>query len=172
MTLSVFLGGPIQHATSGAQFYTPLKRDLEAAIAQLREEGHRVFSAHLDEAFGAMEADFTPERVSRRDFGWMQACQVYAAILPRGPDGRLMRTDGTHIEIGWASALQIPIVLFVEAGCRPELSFLVQGLHTVATITIHEFDPRTGCDPVALAAQIGRVNVAPKRKPVGVTVTL
>ena len=28
MTLSVFLGGPIQHATSGAQFYTPLKRDL------------------------------------------------------------------------------------------------------------------------------------------------
>ncbi|MCA6323713.1 hypothetical protein [Phenylobacterium sp.] len=77
MTLSVFLGGPIQHATSGAQFYTPLKRDLEAAIAQLREEGHRVFSAHLDEAFGAMEADFTPERVSRRDFGWGFTVTLY-----------------------------------------------------------------------------------------------
>ncbi|MCA3713363.1 MAG: hypothetical protein IM658_09310 [Phenylobacterium sp.] len=39
MTVSVFLGGPIQHATSGAEFHSPLKRDIEAAIAQ-RGERH------------------------------------------------------------------------------------------------------------------------------------
>lgn len=43
------------------------------------------------------------------------------------------RFPGTHIEIGWASALGKPIVLLLEDGA--DYAFLVRGLHTVADVT-------------------------------------
>ncbi|MDX3570891.1 hypothetical protein [Streptomyces sp. ID05-47C] len=48
-------------------------------------------------------------------------------------------SPGTHIEIGWASALNKPIVLLLEA--NQDYAFLVRGLHTVADVTYLTFTP-------------------------------
>ena len=145
ISYSVFLGAPIQHAGRADDFYSPLRRDIEGSIAGLQGAGFAVFSAHREEQFGALEAQFTPERVTKRDLSWMRQCDLYVAILPSDPDGRLMRTDGTHVELGWASALETPVMLFVDSACEQHLSFLVRGLHTVADVQIVKFETKTGC---------------------------
>ncbi|WDZ85074.1 nucleoside 2-deoxyribosyltransferase [Micromonospora cathayae] len=138
--LDVFVGGPIQHAIRPVGFLPSLQESISTAIGQIRANGGNVFSAHVVEEFGDKTAAFTPEQVSLRDFRWMKKCDVFVPFLPVGEDGTLLRTDGTHIELGWATALGRPIVLVTSLPINNSASHLLKGLHMVGSVTVLDLE--------------------------------
>lgn len=125
-TTRIFLGGPFK-ALVDQETGAMRERDrarFEGLIARLEAEGHEVHNAHRREGWGA--AFLTPQECTRLDFAEISGCDVFVAF-PGAPP-----SPGTHIEIGWASALGKPIVLLLEEGA--EYAFLVRGLHTVAHV--------------------------------------
>ena len=152
--LKVFVGGPIQHALEKRALNNDLQNHLQVAIQVLESLGAEVFSAHRAEKFGAETHLFTPNEVSRRDRQWMEMCDIFVAVLPVCKRSQtLMRTDGTHIELGWASALRRPIVLVTEKPFDASSSHLLKGLATVARVEhlgIDDFerDPLTLLQPL------------------------
>ncbi|MDC9588390.1 nucleoside 2-deoxyribosyltransferase [Xenorhabdus sp. XENO-10] len=145
--LKVFIGGPIQHALKLKTLDNNLQTHLKTAIHQLESLGTEVFSAHRAEQFGKITHLFTPEEVSQRDRQWMEQCDIFVAILPVCPQQKkLIRTDGTHIELGWASALKRPIILVTEKPFDDSASHLLKGLSAIAQVhhiplNDFEYDP-------------------------------
>ena len=173
--LDLFVGGPIQHAISDQGFAAGLRDSLSLAHDTLAAHGATVFSAHRVERFGGDTALFTPEQVSARDLRWMSKCDVFIPVLPSS-DGELMRTDGTHIELGWATALGRPIVLLTEHPIVDSASHLLKGLHRIGDvqhIDAHRFarSPFLLVEAVLRATKRQREAVlvstsAPQRQPV------
>ena len=148
----VFVGGPIQHAIypDGA-FHALTRSAIETAIDGLRSQGYQVLSAHEHENFGEMDVREKFQEVCFRDFQWMQKCNVFVAILPLDENGKVVHSAGTSIELGWASAMDKPIVLICDPA--PIYSHLVIGLDAVtrvAKIDINREDMDSAlCDAVA-----------------------
>ncbi|PHM70199.1 nucleoside 2-deoxyribosyltransferase [Xenorhabdus kozodoii] len=133
--LKIFIGGPIQHALKLRVLDNNLQVHIKSAIHHLESLGADVFSAHRTEQFGGTTHLFTPEEVSQRDRQWMEQCDIFAAILPVCPQQKqLIRTDGTHIELGWASALKRPIILVTEKPFNHSASHLLKGLSAIAQV--------------------------------------
>ncbi|PHM48398.1 nucleoside 2-deoxyribosyltransferase [Xenorhabdus miraniensis] len=133
--LKVFIGGPIQHALKRRVLDNNLQVHLKSAIHQLESLGAEVFSAHRTEQFGGTTHLFTPEEVAQRDRQWMEQCDIFVAILPVCPQQKqLIRTDGTHIELGWASTLRRPIILVTEKPFDNSASHLLKGLSAIAQV--------------------------------------
>ncbi|MGW5508220.1 nucleoside 2-deoxyribosyltransferase [Streptomyces albogriseolus] len=141
--LDVFVGGPIQHAILESGFVGHVQDAITAAIHTATENGANVFSAHVAEKFGAETAFFTPEQVAVRDFHWMKKCDVFVAILPVLEDQTLRRTDGTHVELGWATALERPVVLVTRQPFVESAGHLLKGLHRVGLVRAVDFDEFT-----------------------------
>ncbi|SCE38290.1 Nucleoside 2-deoxyribosyltransferase [Streptomyces sp. DvalAA-14] len=125
-TRSIFLGGPFKALvdTDGAMD-TRARARFEALIEGLEAAGYQVHNAHRRESWGAKF--LTPDECTRLDYDEIAASSVFIAF-PGHP-----ASPGTHIEIGWASAMGKPIVLLLEEG--RDYAFLVRGLHTVADVT-------------------------------------
>ncbi|MEU7476673.1 hypothetical protein AB0A63_11880 [Lentzea sp. NPDC042327] len=160
---TVFVGGPIQHALVPGGMLGAVSDRLHAAIDQVERAGGAVLSAHVAERFGVTTADFTPDQVSERDFGWMRACDVFVPVLPVLADGTLLRTDGTHIELGWASALGRPIVGITEQPFADSASHLLKGLARVADavfLSAAEFAEAPGLLVDGVLAALGRARTA------------
>ncbi|WP_447803260.1 nucleoside 2-deoxyribosyltransferase [Pseudomonas serbica] len=141
----VFIGGPIQFAIHGDGFHDELKHTIELAIEAVRKLNGQVLSAHQTERFGLDTPAFTPEMVSKRDFTWMQECDVFMPILPVLHGKELLRTDGTHIELGWASALKRPVLLVTELPIVDGGSHLLKGLEHICKLSkldVQEFRKR------------------------------
>lgn len=132
--VTVFVGGPIQHALVSGGMAAPIRDSLILTMDQVRQAGGAVLSAHVAERYGADTASFTPEQVSVRDYAWMRECDVFVPVLPV-LNGTLLRTDGTHIELGWASALGRPIVGITDQPFVESASHLLKGLSKVADAT-------------------------------------
>src|SRR5262245_58417391 len=103
---SVLIGGPIQHGLLDGVFERNLRTALENLIQRAGDTGYQVLSAHVAESFGDAEGPFTPEIVTRRDYDWVLASDVYVAVLPSK-----VFSGGTCIELGWASAHHVPILV-------------------------------------------------------------
>ncbi|RAY97137.1 hypothetical protein DP187_21800 [Enterobacter cloacae] len=148
--LKVFVGGPIQHALEKRVLSNDILNHIQVAITVLESLGAEVFSAHRAEKFGAETHLFTPNEVSKRDRKWMEMCDIFVAVLPVCKRTQsLMRTDGTHIELGWASALHRPIVLVTDKPFDTSSSHLLKGLAAIARVEhigINDFE----CDPHTL----------------------
>jgi nucleoside 2-deoxyribosyltransferase len=130
--MKVFLGGPIQHAVDPNGFDVRLRYLLLSVNKTLESNRVPVFSAHIAEDFGGYDALGKEDMIAKRDFDWIQECDVYVAVLPAGQDGKLYRSDGTFVELGWASALRKPIILI---SCNQTAhSVLVQGLGTLSPV--------------------------------------
>ncbi|MEV5380913.1 hypothetical protein AB0L26_33880 [Streptomyces nondiastaticus] len=142
--LDVFIGGPIQHAILPDGFVGHLQDAISTAIRTVRDSGGNVFSAHAVEHFGAKTASFTPDQVSVRDYRWMQKCDVFVPILPVLDDRTLRRTDGTHVELGWATAMGRPVVLITTQPFVDSASHLLKGLHRVGAVHTIDFDEFSG----------------------------
>jgi nucleoside 2-deoxyribosyltransferase len=144
--MNIFVGGPIQHALDDRRMEGRLQGYIESAIGLAESLGATVFSAHRAEKFGGETHLFTPDEVSLRDHAWMEKCDVFVAILPVcHRSGSLLRTDGTHIELGWASALRRAIVLVTAKPFDATASHLLKGLGAVANvehISLQEFERR------------------------------
>ncbi|WP_226367326.1 nucleoside 2-deoxyribosyltransferase [Pseudonocardia sp. ICBG162] len=138
--LDVFVGGPIQHAIRDDGFWPPLHDWIQLAISTLSAHEAHIFSAHVVEEFGDRTAEYTPDQVTARDLRWMSKCDVFVPILPLDMDGKLLRTDGTHIELGWATALGRPVVLLTTSPVVESASHLVKGLSTIADVQLLDLD--------------------------------
>ncbi|MEU7636750.1 MULTISPECIES: nucleoside 2-deoxyribosyltransferase [unclassified Streptomyces] len=160
--VTLFVGGPIQHALVPGGMATPIRECLSLTIDQSQRAGATVLSAHVAERFGADTASFTPEEVSVRDYAWMRQCDVFVPVLPV-LDGTLLRTDGTHIELGWASALGRPIVGITDQPFAESASHLLKGLAQVAAATFLSTE-EIATDPALLVdgvlAALGRTRTA------------
>jgi nucleoside 2-deoxyribosyltransferase len=135
MAKKIFVGGAIQYALEDDGFNENLRKLLEKTMDQLEADGYEVLSAHRYENYGEMDVNDRQEWVTQRDYAWMQECDAYVAVLPQGPDGRPVRTDGSHVELGWASAMGKKIILLETQAANVEYSFLVAGLQGIADVT-------------------------------------
>ncbi|MFB6519241.1 nucleoside 2-deoxyribosyltransferase [Streptomyces sp. NPDC056401] len=125
-TRSVFLAGPFKALVdANGAMNTQARTRFETLIERLEADGYHVYNAHRRESWGAKF--LTPDECTRLDYDEISASTVFVAF-PGHP-----ASPGTHIEIGWASALGKPIVLLLEEGA--DHAFLVRGLHTVADVT-------------------------------------
>ena len=131
----VFLGGPIQHCVAPSETFEPaFRRLLQALIEALEAHGFRVSSAHRFECFGEMDVAGQELAVCRRDFAWMNSANIFVCVLPSAPTGGSVRSDGTCVELGWASALGKPILMVLEE--TDNHSHLINGLGAVADVTV------------------------------------
>ncbi|MFI1256098.1 nucleoside 2-deoxyribosyltransferase [Streptomyces netropsis] len=123
---SIFLAGPFLQLLDPATGEMPegARAPFDLLIKHFEAQGISVHNAHRREAWGAEL--MRPEVCTRIDQEEIRKADVFVA-LPGFP-----ASPGTHIEVGWASAFDKPIVLLLERG--REYTFLVQGLHTVATV--------------------------------------
>lgn len=138
--LNIFVGGPIQYALASKDFDQSLKSLISSVIEQLSSNGCNIFSAHVAEKFGVDTHLFDPDKVTRRDFAWMQACDAFIVILPSAEDGQPYRSDGTHVELGWASALGKPVIVLTHEHCVKKFSHLVQGLGELTSVIIADME--------------------------------
>ncbi|ALK34578.1 nucleoside 2-deoxyribosyltransferase [Burkholderia plantarii] len=144
----MFLGGPFKSlvdpatGTMSAEHINQFGRVIE----HFEGRGWDVHCAHRREKWG--REFMTPEQCTRIDYEQISQCDYFVAF-PGAP-----ASPGTHIELGWASALGKPIVLLLEAG--RDYAYLVQGLHTVTRLERVEY--RNGdLDPGTIEAAIGRL---------------
>ena len=135
----VFVGGPIQHAI-GADgcFDDGIRRVIERVISGLVEQGHKVLSAHLHERFGEMDGRGKFQEVCARDYRWMRQCDAFVAVLPLDANGNVVVSNGTSVELGWASAMGKPIVIVCDPA--PKYSHLIIGLDAIADVVKIDID--------------------------------
>jgi len=97
-------------------------------------ESHQfdVHCAHKRESWG--REFMTPQQCTKIDFDEISSCDYFIAFpgVPASP--------GTHIEIGWASALGKPIILLLEKG--EDYAFLIQGLGEVGNVKHVIYEPK------------------------------
>ncbi|WP_218941191.1 nucleoside 2-deoxyribosyltransferase [Salinispora sp. H7-4] len=142
---TVFIGGPFKglvQATTG--LVDPAhQRRYERLIEHFTQRGWRTLSAHRQEGWGG--AMVAADVCTARDFAWMQECDLFVAF-PGHPV-----SPGTHVEIGWASALGRPTVLLREPGVEP--AALIAGLSAVAPVTYLDYEDGLAF-PTALDAAV------------------
>lgn len=138
---SIFLGGPIQYALSKNEFDHNLKKLILSVYSILRSANIEVLSAHKVEEFGLVDTLNQFEKITIRDFTWMNDCDAYICLIPKDPTGSPYRSDGTCIELGWASALKVPTIIIRSMDCT--YSHLIEGLHSISTITYLPIDQAT-----------------------------
>jgi nucleoside 2-deoxyribosyltransferase len=64
----------------------------------------------------------------------MREADAFVAVLPAAANGVPWRTDGTCVELGWASALGRPILLLVDTSAS--YSHLITGLPNIAVVQV------------------------------------
>lgn len=126
----VFLAGPFK-ALVDRETQTMNDADIlqfSSLIDFFEEHNFDVHCAHKREAWG--REFMTPQECTNIDFQEISKCDYFIAF-PGAP-----ASPGTHIEIGWASALNKPIILLLEED--QDYAFLIQGLGEVASlVNIH-----------------------------------
>lgn len=133
----VFLAGPFKSLvnTETGRMDDKHKSVFVNLIAFFEDLGYAVHNAHKREAWG--ERFMAPEECTRVDFEEIGSCDHFVA-LPGHP-----ASPGTHVEIGWASALGKPVTLLLEE--NKEYAFLVRGLHAVSDVRIVSFADPSEC---------------------------
>nr|5VTO_A Chain A, Blasticidin M [Streptomyces griseochromogenes]5VTO_B Chain B, Blasticidin M [Streptomyces griseochromogenes] len=152
---SVFLAGPFMGLVNPETNSMPSAEQLPflTLIEHFEKQGLEVFNAHRREAWGAQV--LTPEECTPLDQLEIRKADVFVAIpgIPPSP--------GTHVEIGWASAFDKPIVLLLEEGREEEYGFLVRGLGTVAAVEFVHYKDIALAKPqidAAIRKVVDRVN--------------
>lgn len=131
-TRKVFVGGPIRDAISQKGYDVALRKLIIDVLSVLEDAAYEVFSAHRAEDFG-LDRSQSSHDIACRDFDWMKRCDIFVAILPPGQNG-VLRTDGTHVELGWASALGKPILAVAPLPLPPSYGHLLRGLSDIARV--------------------------------------
>ncbi len=124
-TRSVFVAGPFKNAIDPVTglVNTHLRSRLEAVLEYFDAADYVIYNSHRRESWGA--AMLTPDACTELDYAEISGADLFVAF-PGEP-----ASPGTHIEMGWASSLGKPMILIVD-GLETH-SFLVRGLHTVAS---------------------------------------
>jgi len=135
---TILIGGPIQSAIDDAgNFDDNLKTAIMLITNAFIDAGFNVLSAHIVEQFGKNIPE-TSESIARRDYEWMARCDLYVAVFATNAQGEFIRSDGTHIEIGWACALHKPLILVGSGIPNKQNSHLVRGLSGISKVQFLE----------------------------------
>lgn len=102
------------------------KNQIVALIAYLENKGFSVHNAHKREAWG--ENFMPPAQCTQIDYGEIEKCDILIAFPGNPP------SPGTHIELGWASALKKRIIILIKDDFE-NYAYLIRGLHKVADVT-------------------------------------
>lgn len=123
---TVFIGGAFKAWVDPdtRMIGTERRRLFEAVIEHFETIGCLVHNAHRDEGWGA--AMVPAKTCTRRDWGWMRESDLFI-VLPG-----IAASPGTHIELGWASAMGKPIIVLREPG--DVIADLVLGLSDLAPV--------------------------------------
>jgi len=125
----VFLATPFTKHLKVDGFDKSAFNKITSLISLLRDLGYSVFSAHEREAFG--KKLMTPETCTILDFKEMNQCDIVIAIISDN-------SYGVSLELGWASALKKPIILYKNEG-QPFSTPLIEGIGEI-TDTINVYD--------------------------------
>lgn len=120
--MKIFLGTPITGIVDtnlNSPLETETKSRIKDIISDLRAYGHDVFCALEKEEFGKKIADSF--ECTRRDYSLLKQSNVYI-VFPNN-------SYGCAVELGWASAHSIPIVLGINKRIGLKTP-LYEGLHT------------------------------------------
>lgn len=125
---TVFVAGPFFKLVDSVTGRMPhgQRERFERLIDHFESSGCLVFNAHKREKWG--EAFLEPDEFTRLDYDEIAASDVLVAV-PGPPDSL-----GTHIELGWASALGKPIVLLLERD--EDYARMIYGLRRIAPTAI------------------------------------
>lgn len=137
-TPTVFVGGPFKayvDPVSGT-LAPAFRLRYERLIAYFEKGGATVLNAHREEGWGT--AMVSAGECTERDLRWMRQCDLFVAF-PGAPC-----SPGTHVEIGWASALGRPMVLVLEPSA--DYAALVTGLYGVAPVAYTVYEEGAGFD--------------------------
>ncbi|MDM0027081.1 nucleoside 2-deoxyribosyltransferase [Variovorax saccharolyticus] len=128
----IFLAGPFKalvNKKTNAMSPIEIARFM-TIIVHFENKGWTVHCAHRREKWG--KEFMTPEECTSVDFSEIKKCDYFVAF-PGSP-----ASPGTHVELGWASALGKPIILLLEK--NKEYAFLVQGLGEVSPVITIEYE--------------------------------
>lgn len=132
----IFLAGPYkQFINNSGVLINSHINDIKSLIHCLEDMNYHVDNAHRREQWG--KAMMTPDVCTKKDFQSIQACNFFIAFpgFPASP--------GTHIEIGWASALDKEIILLLKKDV--EYAYLIQGLLTVSRVKYIYYETISDC---------------------------
>lgn len=129
---TVFVAGPFFKLIDPATGQMPHRQRerFEKLIDHFESSGCRVFNAHKREKWG--EVFLEPGEFTRLDYDEIAASDVVVAVP--GPPASL----GTHIELGWASALGKPVVLLLERD--EDYAMMLYGLQRIVSTVIVQTD--------------------------------
>lgn len=125
---TVFVGGPIQEALKSGRIVRTLSYVLMNIVDAFERANFSVFSAHRAEQWGAISSTMSPEEVTSRDFSWMSASDLYVCVLPLRLDGSVWGSGGSHIELGWASGMKLPIIVVWDPRASEQYSHLLKAI--------------------------------------------
>ena len=148
---NVFVCGPISEALKSEVlevFDTSLHRFIQTLLESLIVTGLNVSSAHIVEDFGN-NIPQDPQQVFERDYSLVKDADALIVLLPEQLNGQLWRTDGSFIEIGWATAMSKPTVIVTNLS-NERHSYLLRGL--VASKAILDVVPLSSPQEVAFRA--------------------
>ena len=124
--LRVFVCGPISEALEPTGFNADLQSFILTLLESLMVAGLNVASAHVVEDFGN-NIPQNPHKVFERDYSLIHDSDAVIVLLPERPDGQIWRSDGSFIEIGWATAMGKPTILVTNLD-NAKHSYLLRGL--------------------------------------------
>lgn len=102
MNKKVFVGGPISHLMRENGFDEEFVKIHSWVINELSRLGYQVLSAHVVEQYGKNKVD--PDKaIVNRDLHWIDEADACIFLFP-SKDCQSVRTDGTYIELGYATS--------------------------------------------------------------------
>ncbi|MDX7999244.1 nucleoside 2-deoxyribosyltransferase [Xenorhabdus sp. Reich] len=142
----MFLAGPFKSLVDPDTHIMSHKniKQLQSIIEYFEERGWSVHCAHKREKWG--REFMTPVQCTLIDYEEISQCDYFVAFpgIPASP--------GTHIEMGWASAMKKPVVLLLEE--NEEYAFLVQGLGEITSVKTLRYNKEAGVDIPQIEALI------------------
>ncbi|MFF7355024.1 MULTISPECIES: nucleoside 2-deoxyribosyltransferase [Streptomyces] len=151
-SLTVFVGGPIKAGFTDGTFDPVLRHRVDSVVGHLTAAGARVISAHQEEGFAPLPPG-AQQGIVGRDFGWLRQCDIYVPLLPLDPQGTLVPSLGTGVEVGWATALGTPAVLLVETARIDRYSPFLRGLPDAFPVQLMDLTEAVE-SPTALAGRL------------------
>lgn len=126
----VFLAAPFTSYLKDGKFDTEKFKEINFLISFFQNHGFSVFSAHEREKFG--QNLMPPEECTVLDFQEMNQCDFVVALIDD-------KSFGVSLELGWASALKKPIILY-QGKTQNFTTPLIEGISQLTdTIVINDY---------------------------------
>lgn len=136
MSKKFFVGGPISNLKEVNELEDFIKIH-SFIINELSRQGFQVFSAHIVEKYGRNKIE-PDDVIVNRDLGWIDEADVCIFLFP-AYDCQSIRTDGTYIELGYATSKCNHIICFWDSNNPIAYSPMFRGM-TNKNIEMHNFD--------------------------------